>query len=112
MIESQTTTLITFGKGDILVSAGVDYGKITPMITLTNRIAEKIADYDLSIIKEDENGMPRVDEFQVKMIFHRPESIDVMIKKLQESKRMFEIPESERVNEISKEYQSIKSATN
>ena len=112
MIKFKTDALVEFGEGDILVSAGVDYDKKTPILTLTNRQKGKIAEIDTSIIDMDENDMPRVSKIDVKMTFTKPESIDVLIGKLQYAKLMFEIPESERVNEIKKTYETERNLMN
>lgn len=93
-----------FGTGDINVGCGVDADCITPSVYFANSIPKEIGELNNDTIKEDENGLPRAKDDNIKFVFNKPESIDVIIQHLKKAKSLFEVEEKKRLAVVVRGY--------
>ncbi len=85
IVKIEESTEIVFGTGDIEVMPGLleDDGSIGALCLLPKAIATPIGTHtDYEPYKKVE-----IEEKQVRLVFHKTESIDVLIKSLQEVKQ-------------------------
>lgn len=98
--DGYQTIVAEFGCGDINVASGVGADEITPIVNFWNGSPCEIGSDNQTGIYFDENNRPRVQRDYIRFIFNKKESIDVIIHHLNECKKLFDVPEDERLKTV------------
>ena len=108
LTDGTKTLTAIFGSGDVKVYNGLCGDGKTPMFAIWNGEKVEIGSVTNEGIEEDTKGKPRLERDHVRFIFEKEESLDVVIKHLQECKEMFAVEDEKRINVMVGKYNKFR----